>query len=348
MKRLWCILFLVAVAVFIGCGDGPDRSREKDGPAARRGRGKKGAASPFKIGFMPKLVGIPYFTACRRGAEEAAEELGITLVYDGPTRADVNQQIGLLNHWVASGEYDCIAVACNDPKRITKVLRRAQKKGILVITFDADAQEGRSYFVNQATYDSVAESMVDAMAEELTPRGVGKVGILTSSIQAPNQSEWARRMKAYARKRYPRMELLPEEEHGEDRNPGIAKAKAMIKAHEDLKGIIGLTSVAVPAAAEAVRQLERQGEIKVTGVSTPRDMRDYVKDGTVKTVILWNPVDLGYLTVHVANLVRGGDMPKDGLIKKVGRLRNIQVRGQDVILGKPMRFTRDNIDQFDF
>jgi rhamnose transport system substrate-binding protein len=303
----------------------------------------------FTLVFIPKIFSIPYFFACKRGAEEAAKELGIKLDYKGPNKADANAQIDLLNQVIASGEYQCIAIACNDPARVGSVLKRAQKEGLRVVTYDADADEGRSFFVNQATYEAVAKDMIEAMAEELEPRGVGKVALLTSSITAPNQSEWAKRMKTYAAKHYPKMQLLPETEHGEDREPGISKARDLIQAHPDLKGIIGLTSVAVPAAAEAVRQEKKQGQIKVTGVSTPKDMREYVKDGTVTTVILWNPVDLGYLTVHVADLLRQNKMPANGTgTIRVGRLGDIQVRNYEVLLGNPMRFTRANIDNFDF
>jgi rhamnose transport system substrate-binding protein len=327
MRRLLPLLLLAAVA---GCAGNSERPS-------------------FRVGFMPKLTGIPYFNACKRGAEEAAAELKIKLDYDGPTAADSNQQINLLDQWVASGSYDCIAVACNDPDLVAAALRNARNSGIHVITYDADSQpEAREFFVNMATYDAVAEAMADAMAEELGGKPAGKVGILTSSIQAPNQSQWARRLKAYARQKYPDMELLPEQEHGEDREAGIAKAKALIGANMDLKGIIGLTSVAVPAAAEAVRQEGMKGKIKVTGVSTPKDMRDYVKDGTVDVFILWNPVDLGYLTVYVADLVHKGKVPQTGTIE-AGRLgRSIQVKDREVLLGEPIRFTRDNIDKYDF
>src|SRR5438309_2283875 len=78
----------------------------------------KTSSAAVKIGFMPKLVGITYFNACRKGAEEAAKELGIELTYDGPNKADVNAQIDMLNQWVAGGDYASIVVACNDPDRI--------------------------------------------------------------------------------------------------------------------------------------------------------------------------------------------------------------------------------------
>jgi ABC-type sugar transport system substrate-binding protein len=310
---------------------------------------------PVRVGFIPKLIGIPYFDACKRGAEEAAKELNLKLDYNGPTSTDVNQQIDLINQWASAGEVAALCVACNDPDQIARALEEARAKHIAVITYDADSlPDARDFFVNQATYGRVAEMMVDAMAEQLTPPGAGQVGILTSSVQAPNQSQWARRVKAYAARKYPDMSLLPETEHGEDRDLGITKAKALIQAHTDpdhpersLKGIIGLTSVAVPAAAEAVRQAGKKGQIKVTGVSTPRDLRDYVRDGTVEVFILWNPVDLGYLAVYVADLKRKGQMPDNGTIQ-AGRLGDIRVKNREVLLGEPIRFDRTNLDDYDF
>jgi rhamnose transport system substrate-binding protein len=293
-------------------------------------------------------VPIPYFQACEKGAKEAAAELKIQLEYNGPNKAEVNPQIDLLNQWAASGDYDCLAVACNDPDLIADTLRRARQKGLLVVTYDADTQEdARDFFVNQGTYNDVARAMVDALAEELEPRGSGKVALLTSSVTAPNQRQWADRIKAYVKEKYPQMELLGETEHGEEREEGVRKAQALIQTHPDLKGIIGLTSVAVPAAAEAVRKEGKKGQIKVGGVSTPKDMRDYVKDGTVTSFILWNPVDLGYLTVYVAHLLHQKKMPETGTIE-AGRLGKITVRDREVLLGKPIRFTRENIDRYDF
>jgi ABC-type sugar transport system substrate-binding protein len=308
----------------------------------------------YTIAFVPKIKNIPYFQACQRGAEEAGAELGLNVVYDGPTKAEAGPQIDFLKNWMESGQYNCFAVACAD-KDVSTVLREARQQKLPVVTYDADSEpDARQFFVNMATYDAVAEAMVDALLAELGPSPKGKVGILTSFLTAPNQSEWARRVKALLPKKAPGLTLLPEETHGEDRDQGVSKARALIEAHHDkgLVGIIGLTSVAVPAAAEATRQLVRQGviakgQIKVTGVSTPRDMADYVKDDTVKSFILWSPVDLGYLTVHVCDLVRKGQMPRTGKIK-AGRLGEITVTDGEVLLGPPLKFTKENIGKYDF
>jgi ABC-type sugar transport system substrate-binding protein len=330
MKRFLVVTVLAALAA-TGCGSG--------------GGGKK----TFTIAFVPKIKGIPYFQACQRGAEEAGKELGLRVVYDGPTKADSNEQIASLSDRIASGEYDMLAVACTERDRISPTLEEAKRQKIPVVTYDADARpEARLFHVNVATYDAVAHAMVDALVEQLGPNPKGKVGILTSSLEAPNQSEWSRRIKEYIKK-WPGLEVLPEVTHGEDRSEGIKKARALVQANRDkgLVGIIGLTSVAVPAAAEAVRREKASGTIKVTGVSTPRDMRDYVKDGTVVKFILWSPIDLGYLTIHVCNLVRQDKMPENGTIQ-AGRLGKIQVKDREVLLGPPLAFTKDNIDDYDF
>lgn len=331
MKKLYYILILAALGTQAGCGGGAGKERR------------------YTIAFVPKIKVIPYFQACQRGAEEAAKELNLDLVYDGPTQADSNEQIKFLSTRVASGRYDCLAVACTEKDRISPALKQAREQGLQVVTYDADAQpDARQFFVNMASYDGVAQGMVDALVEELGPNPKGKVGILTSSLDAPNQAEWAKRIKEYVKK-WPGLEVLPEVTHGEDKLLGVKNCRAFLQANKDngLVGIIGLTSVAVPAAAEAVRQEKLAGKVKVTGVSTPRDMRDSVKDGTVTSFVLWNPIDLGYLTVHVCDLARQGKMPATGEIQ-AGRLGPIRVTDGEVLLGKPMRFTKENIDAFDF
>ena len=194
--------------------------------------------------------------------------------------------------------------------------------------------------------------MVDERAAQLTPNGTGEVAILTSWVAAPNQSEWGTRIKSYTARQYPQMTLLKETEHGEDRDKGISKPRTLIESEAGLKGISGLTSVAVPAAAEALRQLKdelkkEKRTIKVTGVSMPRDRKDYVEDGTVETFVLWNSIDLGSIAVYVADLQRKGEMRKTGTLR-AGRWANIKVTDREVLFGEPIRFTKENLGRYDF
>ena len=143
-----------------------------------QGMGCSSSASPdtstgkLKMGMMPKIMGIEFFEAARQGAQEAADELGLELVYDGPTEARSEEQTRMIDVWLAQG-IDILAVAPNDPEAIAQSLRRAKESGATVLTWDTDAisaTSGRSMFVNQAPSDVIGAALVDLMAEEVMAR----------------------------------------------------------------------------------------------------------------------------------------------------------------------------------
>ena len=86
----------------------------------------------------------------------------------------------------------------------------------------------------------------------------------------------------------------------------------------------------------------------VTGLSTPNNMRDFVKDGTVKSVILWNTQDLGYLTVYAARALARGELKAGDKTFTAGKLGERTIEGDNILLGDMLTFTKDNIDDFDF
>ena len=86
----------------------------------------------------------------------------------------------------------------------------------------------------------------------------------------------------------------------------------------------------------------------VTGLSTPNNMKTFVHNGTVKTVVLWNTVDLGYLTIYVAEALATGKLKEGATTFSAGRLGKKRMEGDNVLLGDIIQFTKDNIDQYDF
>lgn len=305
---------------------------------------ESGDSGKLRVGLMPKLIGIDFFNACERGAREAANELGVELVYDGPTAADVTKQAEMLDTWITR-RLDVIAVAPNDPNALAPTLKRARAAGIKVLTWDADSNpaDSRDYFVNQATPESMGFGLVDLMARLLKEKG--KVAIITGSLTAANQNIWIGFMKQRLPK-YPDLELVTILPSEENQSLAFRVAQDLLKSYPDIDGIWGLTSVSLPGTAEAVRQAGKSGKIVVTGLSTPKQMSQYVHDGTVDEFMLFSPVDLGYLSVQVAKLVI--DQGSLGPTIAAGRLGTITVSDQTVLLGDPMLFNIDNVDNFDF
>jgi rhamnose transport system substrate-binding protein len=328
--------FMAAVLVLASCGVGQQPSQGGGG----------GGGGPAKVCMMPKLVGIPYFNASEQGAEEAAEELGIELVYDGPTEAKAALQSQRIEQFIQQ-QCGAITVAANDPNALAPAMKNAGEAGIATGAWDADvAPDARDVFVNQATFQDIGYELVDVMAKQTDGRG--EFLVVTGSLTAPNQVAWLREMRERMKDKYPEMSIASVEPGEEDLQLGIDITKNYLRANPDTAGVFGITSVALPGAAEAVEQAGLEGEVPVTGLSTPNEMKPYLESGAVEEFVLWNPVDLGYLAVHVANAQIEGNMPKSGTFE-AGRLGEVEVIAEDeVLLGPPLVFSEDNIDEYDF
>jgi ABC-type sugar transport system substrate-binding protein len=111
---------------------------------------------------------------------------------------------------------------------------------------------------------------------------------------------------------------------------------------------MAICSPAVPGAAEAVKQAGKTGAVKVIGLGLPSENRGYVHEGVTQAVILWKVQDLGYLTVHAAKALADGTLKKGDKTFAGGRVGTVQIEGDNILLGKPFVFTKENIDQFDF
>lgn len=305
------------------------------------------AQRTLTIAMIPKVLGIDYFNATRMGAEQAVRELGgIRFIHQGPTEARVDRQIELIENFITA-RVNVIAVAANDPVAIAPALQKAQRAGIKVVTYDADAN-ARGVFVNQATFEGIGKALVDEMVKQVGSNA--EVAIVTSSLTAPNQNAWIAAMKAYMAERYPNLKVVDLKPSEEDQQLAFRVTQDLLKAYPGLKGVWALSSVAFPGAAEAVKQVGKCGQVAVVGLSTPKQMRPYVKEGCVKSVVLWNPVDLGYLTLYTAKqLVEKGLKPGDKIVTKRGTwtVQKDKISLQ-VLLGPPFIFTAENIDKFDF
>ena len=342
-KRAWgfktvYVALLVALAlVAASCGVGQQPSQAGGGG---------GDGGPKKICMMPKLVGIPYFNASEVGAKEAAKELDVELVYDGPTEAKAALQSQMIEQLIQQ-QCGAISVAANDPDALAPAMKKAADAGIETSAWDADvAKDAREVFVNQATFDAIGYELVDVMAEQTG--GKGKFLVVTGSLTAPNQVAWLEAMRERMKEKYPEMSIASVEPGEEDLQLGIDITKNYLRANPDTAGVFGITSVALPGAAEAVEQSGLEGKVAVTGLSTPNEMKPYVESGAVEKFVLWNPVDLGYLAVHVANAQIEGNMPKSGTFE-AGRLGKVKMIAEDeVLLGPPLVFSKENIDEYDF
>ena len=130
------------------------------------------SGKPITVVDVPKLIGIGYFNATTKGMQEAAKELGnVTVTTDGPTKANIDEQITFIDNYITRG-VDGILFAANDPVAIAPVLKKALGKGIHVVGYDANSTpDAREWFVNQAEFNGIAKALIDQMATEIGEDG---------------------------------------------------------------------------------------------------------------------------------------------------------------------------------
>jgi rhamnose transport system substrate-binding protein len=297
------------------------------------------------IAVMPKAKGDPYFVSCRIGAEEAARELGVEVIWDGPTGLDAAKQNEIVESWITRG-VDAIAVAVENQAGISTVLRKARRKGIHVLTWDADAEpDAREYFLNQATPEGIGNALTDEAARLLG--GKGDFAIITGALSAANQNQWIAFIKKRVQEKHPGLNLVTIRPSDDDRDRAFAETQTILKVHPTVKLIMAISAPAVPGAGEAMRQTGRK-DVDVIGLSLPGICKPYVHDGVVQTIFLWNTKNLGYLTVYAGAMLSQNKIPAGATSIQAGRLGALEISGSQIILGAPLLIDKRNIDKLDF
>jgi rhamnose transport system substrate-binding protein len=345
----------VAVAALVlataACG-GTTRG-EDEGDSS--GSGSSTSANPdaeipagLKIAFLPKQLNNPYFAVADGGGEKAVGELKGEYSEVGPSEASASSQVSYINTLTQQGA-DVIVTSANDPNAICSALDQARAGGAKVVTFDSDTSpDCRDVFINQATAEGIAQTQIDLMADQIG--GAGQVAILSATANATNQNAWIDIMKKYAADKYPDMEIVTTVYGDDEDEKSFQETQGLLQTYPELKGIISPTTVGISAAARYLSGSEYKGQVALTGLGTPNQMREFVKDGTVTAFALWNPADLGYLAAYAGAALSAGQITgAEGEKFSAGDLGDYEIgKDGEIVLGDPTVFNAENIDDFDF
>ena len=353
-RRLPAIVLAAVLALFVAaCGE---TKNESSGGSSTQASSSNAAANPeaeikkgMKMVSMPKQLGNPYEEFEHSGVVEAAKELGGSDRIQGPTDAGASSQVPLINS-VVQQKPDALIIAGNDPNAVAPALKQAAQRGIKVVAMDSDvAPDARSVFVNQVTTQLVGQNQVESIGKQIGYKG--QIAILSATANATNQNAWIKVMKETLKQpKYKDMKLVKVAYGDDDDQKSFQQTQGLIQAYPDLKGIISPTTVGVAAAARYLSSSKEKGQIKLTGLGFPNQMRKFVKDGTVEEFQLWVPKDVGYLAGQAAAaLVAGRITGKPGETFTAGRLGKYKIGPNgEIVLGPLTTFNKGNVDKFDF
>jgi rhamnose transport system substrate-binding protein len=300
-----------------------------------------------KVAFVPQLIGIPYFNAMEAGGKRAAEDLGVDFIYSGPVDTNPVDQLQIVQNLIDQG-VSAVSVSVLDASAIAPVVEAAKAKGVKLFTSDSDAPDsGRAVYVAQATDEGLGTTIIDEMVKRVGEDA--KIGIVSGEATASNLNAWIGFMQKRAKEKYPKLTLLEPQFAGGTAQRAAQIAGDLMTANPDIKGIIAVASSTCPGVAQAIETAGKIGTVVGTGYCSPNTARSYLKSGSFGFSVLWDPAQLGYLTVWAGKqLIDGKPFAAENTVKGFTSPVTYNADSGILLLGPPAVFTADNVDKFDF
>ena len=311
------------------------------------------AQDPLKIVYIGKNTGNPYFDSITGGFEDACKSLGCEFEFVAPATAEATSQIPFIEAQIQRG-VNVIGIAPNSPDALNQVLDSAKAAGILVLTVNGDLTGNESHrdaTILPVNFDIVGHDQVEMVGSLIGYEG--EIAILSATTEAPDQNKWIVGMNETLKSdpKYAKMSLVATVYGDDQPEKSTTEMEALLSNYPNLKGVIAPTTVGIAAAAQVVQSRGIASTVNVTGLGLPSEMRDFIKDGTVKAFQLWSPYNEGWLAVHFAKGVIDGTIKNEvGSTFEVPNLGTITINANNSIntQAELTTFTPENIDEFNF
>lgn len=239
-----------------------------------------------------------FWQAVKIGAEQAAEEYGVEITFEGPeTEAQVDKQLDMIQAALAK-QPQALALAALDSKAAAQYIEQADAAGIPVVGFDSGVDS--PLVKSTAATDNYAASAAaaDKMAELIG--GKGKVGLIVHDQTSQTGVDRRDGFVDTLNEKYPDIEVVPVQYGEGDHAKSTEAAKAILTANPDIVGMFGANEGSIAGVINATRELNRIGEITIIGFDSGKILLDAIKEGTVAGAITQDPVGIGYKAVEAA------------------------------------------------
>lgn len=306
------------------------------------------SSGDLSIGYLPKMLGNPYFDEAGLGAKEATKALGGAYTQVGPQVGAADAQTPFVNTLAQQGKSGII-LSASDPSALGQALSTARSAGTKVVTFDSDvAPQYRDLFVSPVPDMSLSKAMVDLLVEQIGE--TGDFAILGASPNAKNQQAWISGIEKYVASSHPGLKIVDKFYGNDDDQESFDKTAATLAKNPNLKGIISTSTVGLASAARYISNSSFAGKIALTGIGMPNATKAYLKTGTIKKFVLFDPADMGTVAAYAIEALKKGTVTgKEGDTFTAGKLGTYTVgKGGIVQAGKPIVFDASNVDKYNF
>ena len=280
---------------------------------ASRGQGDRKPETKKKIRIVTvvKRTGIGWFERMEKGIKQFAAQNGVDATMTGAADADPQKQADIIRKLIAE-KPDAITVVPNSPEALEGVLKQARAAGIKVVTHEASNQVNTD--VDIEAFDNLAygSHLMDELASCMG--GSGKYVAFVGHTTARSHMRWATAAYERARGKYPKVvRISAPVETAERRETAYQNTKELLARHPDLEGFEGSSVVDVAGIGKAVREAGAQRRTCVMGTSLPSVAGEFLDDGAVDKMFLWDPLVAGQAQTKLALMLIKGQKIAPGL-----------------------------------
>ena len=294
-----------------------------------------------RIAFVGKVEGQPWWDNVKKNVLEWNADVN----YQAPAEVDAAAQVQIMTDLVNQGQIDALLFSPNDPDACEAICKEAMDKGIIVIATEASGMTNVDYDIEAFDETGLGAFLMDQLAVQMGEEGeyVTMVGSLTME----SQNNWADAAIARAEEAYPNMTYL-DERIVDDSDADIAynKTKEAIEKYPNLKGILGTGSFDAPGAARAIRDMGLTGQVFAISVAMPSEVADYIADGTLGSVALWDAGVTAKAMCELAVQMFNGAEIGDTVDLVVDGYTNCAVNGKVIVGDGQIAINSENVDDW--
>jgi ribose transport system substrate-binding protein len=275
-----------------------------------------GASARPRVAFVMKTLNHPFFLDMKRGAEEAANRLGVELVVQAAERElDVEKQTQIIENLIQTG-VKALCVTPSGSKEIASVLGKATRAGIPLVIADTRVDPGAAAAANVKLGTFVGSDNYEGgrLAGQFLVQstdGHAKVAILEG---IPGHETGDSRLRGFrdAVASSPGITIVASQPANWERDQGFNVFQNMLQAHPEIDALFAASDLMALGAVEAIAVANRTGKVRVIGFDALDDARKAIEAGRMAASVAQSPRDMGRLAVESAyKLIRGETVPAD-------------------------------------
>jgi ribose transport system substrate-binding protein len=273
-----------------------------------------------RVALVLKTLNHPFFVDMRRGAQDAADRLGVTLQVQAAEREiDVDKQMQIVENLLQTG-IDALAITPSGSREIVSALVKATAANVPILIVDtrldaraaADAGVAAKTFIGSDNYEGgklAGEYVVTATG------GKARIGILEG---IPGHETGDSRLRGFrdAVSKSPAITIVASQPANWERDQGFNVFQNMLQAHPDIDTVFAASDLMALGAIEAIAAGGKTGRIRVVGFDALDDAKKAIAAGTMEASVAQFPYEMGKAAVESAVKVMNGEtLPADIMVK---------------------------------